>query len=182
MIYLILCILLLTGCSNSEYRVKEGDVVFQTSQSTQSPLISKATNSPITHCGIVIIKNDTPYVLETSKVIKLTPLNDFINKGKNKKIWIKRVTEDSIKINYEQYLGIPYDLSFSECNDKFYCSELVYHIYKTQFNIELCEYKPISSFNISNFLPLMLDRNIDINSKVITPVDLFNSKMLCQIN
>ena len=43
--------------------VKEGDVIFQTSQSKQSPLIQIGTRSKITHCGIIVMKNGKPYVL-----------------------------------------------------------------------------------------------------------------------
>ena len=35
--------------------VREGDVIFQTSLSQQSPLIQIATRSKITHCGIVVM-------------------------------------------------------------------------------------------------------------------------------
>ena len=37
--------------------VREGDVIFQTSQSQQSPLIQIATRSKISHCGIIVMKN-----------------------------------------------------------------------------------------------------------------------------
>ena len=53
--------------------VREGDVIFQTSQSRQSPLIQIATRSKISHCGIVVMKNGEPYVLETLKTLVLTP-------------------------------------------------------------------------------------------------------------
>ena len=41
--------------------VKEGDVIFQTTQSRQSPLIQIATRSKISHCGVVVMKNGKPY-------------------------------------------------------------------------------------------------------------------------
>ena len=44
---------------------REGDVIFQTSLSQQSPLIKIGTRSIITHCGVVVMKGDKPYVLET---------------------------------------------------------------------------------------------------------------------
>ena len=53
--------------------VKEGDVIFQTSQSQQSPLIQIATRSRISHCGIIVMKNGKPYVLETLKTLVVTP-------------------------------------------------------------------------------------------------------------
>ena len=53
----------ITAQTASIKSVKEGDVIFQTSQSQQSPLIQIATRSKITHCGIIIMKDGKPYVL-----------------------------------------------------------------------------------------------------------------------
>ena len=49
--------------------VKEGDVIFHTSPSNQSSLIQLATRSKISHCGIVVLKNGKPYVLEARRTI-----------------------------------------------------------------------------------------------------------------
>lgn len=45
--------------------VREGDIIFQTSQSEQSPLIQIGTRSKITHCGIIVMRKGESYVLET---------------------------------------------------------------------------------------------------------------------
>ena len=47
-----------------EPEIKNGDIVFQESQSSQSKAISEGTNSPITHMGIVHLRNGKPYVFE----------------------------------------------------------------------------------------------------------------------
>ena len=93
--------------------VREGDVIFQTSQSQQSPLIQIATRSNISHCGIIVMKNGKPYVLETLKTLTLTPLDKFIARGKGGKYWLKRSKKENIKIKYGSYLGKPYDLAFA---------------------------------------------------------------------
>ena len=112
--------------------VREGDVIFQTSQSQQSPLIQIATRSKISHCGIIVMKNGKPYVLETLKTLVVTPLDKFIARGEGGKYWLKRSNKKNIKIKYTSYLGKPYDLAFKFDNGKFYCSELIYDIYKNQ--------------------------------------------------
>jgi hypothetical protein len=128
--------------------VREGDVIFQTSQSQQSPLIQIATRSNISHCGIIVMKNGKPYVLETLKTLTLTPLDKFIARGKGGKYWLKRSKKENIKIKYGNYLGKPYDLAFKFDNGKFYCSELIYDIYKNQLGIELCEPKKVEEYLI----------------------------------
>jgi len=164
--------------------VREGDVIFQTSQSQQSPLIQIATRSKISHCGIIVMKNGKPYVLETLKTLVVTPLDKFIARGEGGKYWLKRSNKENIKIKYGSYLGKPYDLAFKFDNGKFYCSELIYDIYKNQLGIELCEPKKVSDYLIlgSDKLPqiekAMKKRGITKEQYAVAPVDIFESDYL----
>ena len=164
--------------------VREGDVIFQTSLSQQSPLIKMGTRSTITHCGVVVMKDGKPYVLETQKTLVLTPLNKFIARGKDGKYWHKRSKLDNIKIKYNSYLGKPYDLAFKFDNGKFYCSELIYDVYLNQLGVELCKPKTIDDYLIfgSHRIPkikrAMEKRGITMEQYAVAPVDLFNSKEL----
>lgn len=164
--------------------VREGDVIFQTSLSQQSPLIKKGTRSTITHCGIVVMKGGKPYVLETQKTLVLTPLNRFIARGKDGKYWHKRPKMDNVKIKYGEYLGIPYDLAFRFDNGKFYCSELIYDIYLKQLGVELCKPKQVKDYLILGLHRLpklrraMKERGIDMEQYAVAPVDVFKSKEL----
>lgn len=159
--------------------LKEGDIIFQTSQSSQSSLIAAATNSNKTHCGIIVEKNGQFYVLETLKTIKLTPVKQFIKRGKHQKYWVKSLKQPKdVKIKYSKYLGIPYDLAFKFDNGKYYCSELIYVIYKEQFGIKLCEPRPIKSFDIAGMEKTMKKRGMDAGQYVVAPSDLFDSDLL----
>ena len=164
--------------------VREGDVIFQTSLSQQSPLIKKGTRSTITHCGVVVMKGGKPYVLETQKTLVLTPLNRFIARGKGGKYWHKRLKMDNVKIKYGEYLGIPYDLAFRFDNGKFYCSELIYDIYLKQLGVELCKPKQVKDYLILGLHRLpklrraMKERGIDMEQYAVAPVDVFKSKEL----
>ena len=164
--------------------VREGDVIFQASQSQQSPLIQIATRSKISHCGIIVMKNSKPYVLETLKTLVLTPLDKFIARGVDGKYWLKRSHKENIKIKYGSYLGKPYDLAFKFDNGKFYCSELIYDIYKNQLGIELCEPKKVSDYLIlgTDKLPqiekAMKKRGITKEQYAVAPVDIFESDLL----
>ena len=164
--------------------IREGDVIFQTSQSQQSPLIQIATRSKISHCGIIVMKNGKPYVLETLKTLVVTPLDKFIARGEGGKYWLKRSNKENIKIKYGSYLGKPYDLAFKFDNGKFYCSELIYDIYKNQLGIELCEPKKVSDYLIlgTDKLPqiekAMKKRGITKEQYAVAPVDIFESDYL----
>ena len=174
----------LTAQTDTVKEVREGDVIFQTSQSQQSPLIQIATRSKISHCGIIVMKNGKPYVLETLKTLVVTPLDKFIARGEGGKYWLKRSNKENIKIKYDSYLGKPYDLAFKFDNDKFYCSELIYDIYKNQLGIELCEPKKVSDYLIlgTDKLPqiekAMKKRGITKEQYAVAPVDIFESDYL----
>lgn len=164
--------------------VREGDVIFQTSPSKQSPLIQIATRSKISHCGIIVMKNGKPYVLETLKTLVVTPLDKFIARGKDGKYWLKRSKKENIKIKYKSYLGKPYDEAFKFDNGKFYCSELIYDIYKNQLGIELCKPKKVGDYLIlgTDELPkiekAMKKRGITKGQYAVAPVDIFESDYL----
>ena len=174
----------LTAQTEPIKEVREGDVIFQTSQSLQSPLIQIATRSRISHCGIIVMKNGKPYVLETLKTLVVTPLDKFIARGEGGKYWLKRSNKENIKIEYGSYLGKPYDLAFKFDNGKFYCSELIYDIYKNQLGIELCEPKKVSDYLMIGIDKLpqiemaMKKRGITMEQYAVAPVDIFESDYL----
>jgi len=178
----------MTAQTDPVKEVREGDVIFQTSQSQQSPLIQIATRSKISHCGIIVMKDGEPYVLETLKTLVITPLDKFITRGKGGRYWLKRSNIENIKIKYDSYLGKPYDLAFKFDNDKFYCSELIYDIYKNQLGIELCEPKKVSDYLIlgTDKLPMiekaMKKRGITKEQYAVAPVDVFESDYLEDVN
>jgi hypothetical protein len=174
----------LTAETGPVSEVREGDVIFQTSKSQQSPLIQIATRSKITHCGIIVMRGGKPYVLETLKTLVLTPLEKFIARGEDGKYWIKRSSKENIKIKYAKYLGKPYDLAFKFDNGRFYCSELVYDIYQKQLGIQLAEPRQVKDYLIlfTDRLPklkrAMKRRGISKEQYAIAPVDIFNSEYL----
>lgn len=165
-------------------KVSEGDIIFQTSQSRQSPLIQIGTRSKITHCGVIVMREGQPYVLETLKTLVVTPLEEFIARGKGGKYWLKRTDKENINIEYGKYLGRPYDIAFSFDNDTYYCSELVYDIYLNQLGIKLCEPKKVGDYLIlcTDKLPIieheMQRRGITKEQYAVAPVDIFESNLL----
>ena len=164
--------------------IREGDVIFQTTQSRQSPLIQLATRSKISHCGIVVMRNGKPYVLETLNTLKLTPLDKFVARSKGGKYWLKRSDKENIKIKYDHYLGKSYDVAFRLDNDIYYCSELVYEIYLKQLGIKLCEPKKVDDYlilctdKIPQIEKTMKKRGITNDQYVVAPVDIFESDYL----
>ena len=115
-------------------KIKPCDIIFQTSTSRQSKALELATNSDITHMGILVRKNGFWHVLEATHPVKLTPLATWKARGKEGKISIKRINKE---INYDpiiayaqKQVGKNYDTLFQWGDESFYCSELVFKAFK----------------------------------------------------
>ena len=71
--------------------LKDGDLIFQTSRSSQSKAIQLATNSKYSHCGIVFKEGDSFYVFEAVQPVKRTPLAEWIARGEKGEFVVKRL-------------------------------------------------------------------------------------------
>jgi uncharacterized protein YycO len=183
----IVLILFFTNCSSQEF--KDGDIIFHTSKSSQSKMLQIATNSNITHVGVIFFKSGKPYVFEAVNPVKVTPLQEFINRGVGSKYSIKRtktsISNSELKIMMEygkRQIGKPYDLKFEWSDSKIYCSELVWKIYHNA-GIHLCDIKTFSEFNLNR--PIVKEAiqsryngKFNINESVVAPIDLYNSDKL----
>ena len=178
---LLTVILVSNSClASPSVEYSEGDVIFIESQSSQSPYIKLVQGSKWTHCGIIVNTPNGLQVLEASKTVRLTPINTFISKSKQGKYTILSPEDRISDIDYQKYLGIPYDLEFKFNNGKFYCSELVYEIYK-EHGITLRNPRKVSSYwltRVPQVKSLMKKRNIQMDQEVISPVDILTAYSL----
>ena len=156
---------------NIAFGYNQGDILFQESKSNQSQYIKAATDSRYTHCGIIYKKDGKDYVLEASNVVKLTPVQEWINRGVGKHVKVRVCPIKDFKINLKKYIGKSYDTSFSWTDERMYCSELVYKIYADN-GIKLCKLRRVSDYNVGKFKEYLKERAISINELVVAPSDL----------
>ena len=179
--------------SAQEFEIKNGDIIFQTSQSNQSKAIQLATNSKYSHMGIIYENDGKYFVYEAVQPVKLTPLQQWIRRGKNGHYVIKRLanadkvltktTLSKMKQIGERFKGKSYDIYFEWSDDKIYCSELVWKIYKEATGIEIGQLEKLSDFDLSHKVvkAKMKERygnSIPMNEKVISPAAMFTSDKL----
>ncbi len=173
--------------------LENGDIIFQTSTSSQSKAIQAATNSKYSHVGIVYIEDNQFFVYEASSTVKLTPINEWINNGLDGEYVVKRIKDSEdiltsealkrMKKIGEKFKGKGYDKYFEWSDEKIYCSELVWKIYKQAINIELGSLEKLSDFNLTtkevqDKLNERYKGKIPYNELVISPAKIFNSDRL----
>src|SRR5437773_3573503 len=62
---------LLVACSaGGAPAVQDGDIIFQTSRSSQSLAIQRATHSPYSHMGIILYRSGRPFVFEAIATVR----------------------------------------------------------------------------------------------------------------
>ena len=179
----------------ANYQPHDGDVIFQSSQSNQSKAIEQATNSPYSHVGIIFIKNGRPYVFEAASKVIYTPLDKWINRGKNKTYVIKRLKNHSLsqqeitslKQVANKFENKPYDIWFGWDDKYIYCSELVWKIYNRALKLKIGQLQTIKDFNLSSpavkqKLKERYGNNIPYQETVISPVAIFNSPLLITVD
>ena len=182
-----LVLLLLNSCSynDTEYKPQEGDILFQDLEC--GPLcnaIKQVTlgrdSAQFSHIGLVQNIDGKWMVLEAiSNGVQHTSLNDFLNRSLDEngqpKIWVGNVQANyhwiipRVKARTEAYLNIPYDDVFILNNQKYYCSELLYDIFKEAnndqafFDLEPMTFK--DPFN-GEFLPIWIDYYRNLNTPI----------------
>jgi hypothetical protein len=173
--------------------LKDGDIIFQTSQSAQCTAVRLATHSIYSHCGMIYNENGKLMVYEAIGPVKLTPFKDWIKHGKDGKYVVKRLKNaESIlspailakmKRSGERFKNKDYDIYFGWNDDLIYCSELVWKIYKEGANIEVGKLKQLKNFDLSSKpvkekLKERYGDNIPLEETVVAPSDIFESELL----
>jgi len=176
-------------------KIQEGDMIFQTSQSKQCEAVRIATNSKFSHCGIIFIEKGKKYVFEAVQPVKYTPLKDWIMHGKENHFVVTRLKNSStlnastlqkMKDYAKQLNNKDYDLYFDWSDDKIYCSELIWKIYKNGAGIELCPLQKLKDFNLKDtrVQAILAERygiKIPLEENVVAPSNLEESKIVTKI-
>lgn len=196
-ILLPVCSLFFNGKSNNIFYenvisidksiLHNGDIIFRKGRSFVSQMVLLADkNSPFSHTGIIYKKNDSVFVIHSvpaeekgkKDIVKIEPIEIFIRPDRASKILVCRLKDSSssnisvqasqLALNYAKE-KIPFDGDFNlENDDKFYCTELIWKVYKKS-GLDLLDNK----FSKSN-LPFY-------KGPIIFPSDILESKHLAKI-
>jgi hypothetical protein len=172
---------------------QNGDIIFQTSRSGQSKAIQLASGSKYSHMGIIYEDAGALFVYEAVQPVKMTTLDRWIDRGEGAHYVVKRLKDSKrlltpenikrLKSTGEKFKGKDYDIYFEWSDDRIYCSELVWKMYKEALDIEIGKLQALQTFDLSNDVvkSKMKERygdKIPMDEEVISPVAMFDSDLL----
>lgn len=190
---IVFSLVLIAPLSASQFKFLDGDIIFQETASGQSEAIKRATASPYSHVGIVYYEKNTPYVFEAVQPVKRSSLASFIRRSVGGRYVVKRLKNRERELDAarlarmraagKKFVGKNYDWTFGWSDERIYCSELVWKIYRNGAGIELAAPKKLKEFNLSDRVvqKKMKERygkNIPYEEPVVSPGQLFESPLL----
>jgi len=205
LIYLIIGILAMAGCDSTE-RLQTGDLIFvgipadyDLESDSMSSAISDATGSGglnLIHVAIAEVGKDSTWIIDATikHGVDRHPLDtfyrDFTLKGGSLPVFIvKRLKDDKMAgqfvENSKKFLGLPYDVWFTEDNGAMYCSELVRESYRLEDGSYLFENKPMNFKNDKGEFPVywqqlfaLIGQEIPQDAPGTNPQDMSNADVL----
>ena len=176
--------------------LRDGDIIFQSSPSSQSRAVELATRSPYSHMGMVFLLHGRAYVYEAAERVKFTPLDQWIARGVHGKYVVMRLrdadrlltprVQQRLLAVARQYEGRPYDLYFEWSDRRIYCSELVWKVYRRTLGRSLGQPQRLREFDLSH--PLVRHKmrerygnRVPLDEVVISPAAVYASPLLIKI-
>jgi hypothetical protein len=170
--------------------LRDGDIIFHRSRSSQSEAIQRATHSPYSHMGMVVYRDGRPHVFEAIATVRYTPLAQWTARGASGHYVVKRLKTPLTSLQSQKlrdaaarYAGKPYDLYFEWSDDRIYCSELVWKAYRDALGLELGARQQLREFDLSDPLvqAKMRERyggKVPLGEPVISPAAVYESSLL----
>jgi hypothetical protein len=170
--------------------LRDGDIIFHTSRSTQSLAIQRATHSPYSHVGVIFMRDGRPYVFEAIAKIQYTPLDQWTARGEGGRYVVKRLRRplsaaqvEKLRSAAREFEGKSYDLYFEWSDQRIYCSELVWKIYQRGIGVKVGELQKLREFDLTDATvhAKMRERygtRVPLEEPVISPGTQFDSPLL----
>jgi hypothetical protein len=164
------------------FRLETGDLLFQVGEGRMSETIAKVTSGEsdinYTHVGIVLVKNDTIFVIEAiSSGVSKTLLDTFLLRSayfeEKPIVAVGRLTQEyrelipQALVRAKGLLGKPYDFVFCPDNDAYYCSELVEVSFLNRQNIPIFEPISMNFRDVDGNLPTFWIEHFEKHNAVI---------------
>ena len=180
--------LLLPAWRYSSYRPQEGDIIFQSLPPVGLvKMIEGVTQSPFSHCGVVVNRGGRWKVAESIGSVHDTSLLAWVSRGRGARFCVYRLRPEfrthvpAFVKALDTYAGRPYDFDFQMDDSCLYCSELVFKAFRDASGIELGKLMRLGDLNWKPFEQQMRDYNggdLPLDRVMITPRHLSEADQL----
>ena len=173
--------------------VQTGDLIFHTSRSAQSLAVQRATGSPYSHMGVILLQNGQPCVFEAVQTVRCTPLARWIGRGDGGRFVLKRLkaapdaaAQAKLARVAKSFAGRPYDLNFDWSDARIYCSELVWKLYDRALGLRIGQLQQLRDFKLDDAavrakMRERYGKKVPLAESVISPVAMFESELLVEV-
>ncbi|MCP3139508.1 YiiX family permuted papain-like enzyme [Pyxidicoccus xibeiensis] len=164
-----------------EAELRTGDIVLHTSRSRQSQFIQVATESPLSHVGMVEVTPEGAWVVEAVQPVQRVRFAKWKARGLKGRILVLRPKELSDAQRQQAvdaakaHLGKPYDLRFEWGDEAMYCSELVRKAYARGAGVEYGKLERLGSLKVKGLEKPMRERygrKVPVELELVTPASL----------
>lgn len=178
------------------YEPRDGDIVFQSLPHGELvDAIEGVTQSPWSHCGVVMHFDGRWEVVEAIGHVRRTPLSLWIMRGRSGRFVAYRTRSSVSKVSEAKfqsllasalkfYMGRPYDFRYAPEDREIYCSELVFKAYRDAFGVELGRWEELGQLNwrpFEAFIRTLESGPVPLQRPIITPVGLTRSDLVSRV-
>lgn len=193
---IVVLAVVVSSCTARAQPLRDGDIIFHTSRSSQSAAIQRATHSRYSHMGMILYRDGKPFVYEAVNPVRYTPLDRWIARGEGGRYVVKRWRDADMKLDAAamqrlrkaalRFEGRPYDLAFEWSDTRIYCSELVWKAYREALGVEIGATQRLADFDLDD--PIVKAKlaerygaKIPLGETVISPQAMFDSPLLVTV-
>jgi hypothetical protein len=176
--------------------LRDGDLIFQESTSSQGEMVRAPTESRWTHMGVVFNEAGGPIVLEAVSPVRKTPLAKWIARGRDGHFVVKRLRDADSRLSPDvagkmrelaaSWLGRPYDLRLRWDDRALYCSELAHKLFDRAAGVRLGKLERAGDMNLDDervqraLKKRLASATFDPAEIVVTPDSIFNDEQLVE--
>ncbi|HEY4245425.1 MAG TPA: YiiX/YebB-like N1pC/P60 family cysteine hydrolase [Lacunisphaera sp.] len=170
---------------------QEGDVLLQSlPHSELADAIETASQSPWSHCGILVKRDGHWQVAQALMDVHYTPLIEYLIQGRDLRVTsfrVKDLTQEQkakVQVGITKLLGKPYDINYEPDDRKIYCSELVWKVYDRELGIHWGEWQAFGTLNwkpVEVFVRSVERGKVPLDRMMITPVGLTKTEKVVPV-
>ena len=174
------------------YTKHEGDIVFQSlPRNDLADAIEGISESPWSHCGVLVREGGKWMVAEAIGTVHLTPFHRWVQRSRHCRFAAYRVNAmtdaDAPRLRHalDEFMGRPYDFHYAPDDSAIYCSELVFKAFERGLGVKVGEWQRLQDLNwrpFETFIRSMEDGALPLEREMVTPVALTRSPLVHRVS